>query len=114
MIVITAFISPYRLDRHRARIASPSSFHSIYIKADVATCEKRDPKGLYQKARKGEIKEFTGISAPYEEPDNPDLIVDTENCDIQTGVKMLLDYVEKNLVETLTTPDEVVAVASGI
>ncbi|MBL0318661.1 MAG: adenylyl-sulfate kinase [Alphaproteobacteria bacterium] len=114
MIVITAFISPYRQDRHRARTAAPSSFHSIYIKADVATCEKRDPKGLYQKARKGEIKEFTGISAPYEEPDNPDLIVDTENCDILTSVKMLLDYVEKNLVESVADLDAKATTGSGI
>ncbi len=98
MIVITAFISPYRSDRHRARVAAANSFHSIYVKADVETCEKRDPKGLYKKARAGEIQEFTGISAPYEEPENADLVIDTTHKSIDESVALLLDYVEQNLV----------------
>lgn len=98
MIVIAAFISPYRSDRHRARVAAGNHLHSIYVKADIDTCEKRDPKGLYQKARSGEIKDFTGISAPYEEPENPDLIVDTAHKSIEESVALLLDYVEQNLV----------------
>ena len=77
LIVITAFISPYRADRDRAREAGGDAFREIYIKADVATCESRDPKGLYKRARAGEITEFTGISAPYEEPAEPELVVDT-------------------------------------
>lgn len=84
LICVTAFISPYREDRERARKAAGGSFIEVFVKADVATCEARDPKGLYKKARAGEIPEFTGISAPYEEPDAPELVVDTsqpfEDC----------------------------------
>ena len=67
-IVITAFISPYRADRERVRAIAPDVFHEIYVDADLKTCETRDPKGLYKKARQGEIHEFTGVSAPYEPP----------------------------------------------
>ncbi len=77
LICITAFISPYREDRDRARQAAKELFCEVYVKADVAVCEERDPKGLYKKARAGEIPEFTGISAPYEAPEEPDLVVDT-------------------------------------
>lgn len=105
MIVIAAFISPYRNDRHRARAAAPNTFHSIYVKADVATCETRDPKGLYKKARAGEIQEFTGISAPYEEPENPDLVVDTAHKSIDESVALLIDYVEQNLVNPIRNVD---------
>ena len=77
LICITAFISPYREDRERARKAAGDAFFEVYVKADVAMCEQRDPKGLYKKARAGEIPEFTGISAPYEEPQSPELVVDT-------------------------------------
>lgn len=92
-ILLSAFISPYQVDRDRARAAAPQSFHEIYVKADLATCESRDPKGLYKKARKGEIKEFTGIDSPYEAPTNPDLVVDTANNDIDTCVEQIIDYV---------------------
>ncbi|MDX1581756.1 MAG: adenylyl-sulfate kinase, partial [Alphaproteobacteria bacterium] len=71
MLSITSFISPYRSDRDRAREAAGEGFHEIYIHADLETCEERDPKGLYKKARAGEIKDFTGISAPYEPPSSP-------------------------------------------
>lgn len=98
MIVISAFISPYKKDRDRARTATPESFHSVYIKANIEDCEKRDPKGLYKKARAGEIKDFTGISAPYEEPENPDLVIDTTQHDIEHSLALLLDYVENNFV----------------
>jgi bifunctional enzyme CysN/CysC len=97
IVAITAFISPYRSDRERARQAAVGYFHEIFIKADVETCEKRDPKGLYKKARAGEIKEFTGISAPYEAPENPELVVDTTNRSIQECVDEILEYVEKNM-----------------
>ncbi|HVI88063.1 MAG TPA: adenylyl-sulfate kinase [Dongiaceae bacterium] len=96
MIVITAFISPYRSDRLRARSAAHDAFHEIYIKADLASCESRDPKGLYQRARKGEIPEFTGISAPYEPPEEPNLVVDTQHLTIDACVAAVIDYVEKN------------------
>lgn len=98
-IVISAFISPYRADRAHARAACPEGFHTIYIKADLNTCESRDPKGLYKMARKGEIAEFTGISAPYEEPEDPDLVVDTAKNSIEESVAMLVSYVEENMVK---------------
>ncbi|MFP5469209.1 MAG: adenylyl-sulfate kinase [Alphaproteobacteria bacterium] len=96
MIALTAFISPYRSDRDRARAAAPDRFHEIYVQADVATCESRDPKGLYEKARRGEIKEFTGISAPYEAPETPELVVDTTTHSIEECVSQLAAYVEAN------------------
>lgn len=98
LIVITAFISPYREDRERARAATPARFHEIYVHADLKTCEERDPKGLYKKARAGEIHEFTGIDSPYEPPENPEMVVDTQINDVETCVTQVLKYVE-HLVE---------------
>lgn len=98
MITITAFISPYRDDRDRARNARPERFHEIYVKADLATCEQRDPKGLYKKARDGEIAEFTGIDSPYEPPQNPELVVDTQKNDIEICVQQIVDYIEQQVV----------------
>ncbi len=95
-IVLTAFISPYRADRELARRTASDAFHEVYIEADVETCEKRDPKGLYVKARRGEIPEFTGISAPYEVPEKPELAVDTAALDVPRSRDMLLGYVERN------------------
>ncbi len=95
LIVITAFISPYRADRDRARKACPSKFHEIYVSADLATCETRDPKGLYKKARAGQIAEFTGIDSPYEPPVNPEMIVDTAANGIQDCVNQILSYIEE-------------------
>lgn len=99
VICITAFISPYKADRHRARVAAGENFHHIYVKADVETCAKRDPKGLYAKAKAGEIKDFTGISAPFEEPLTPDVVIETAKMSIEESVAKLLDYVETNLVK---------------
>jgi bifunctional enzyme CysN/CysC len=96
-ICITAFISPYRADRDRARSAAPDSFNEIYIKADLSTCEARDPKGLYKKARAGEIPEFTGISAPYEPPVEPELEVDTSQLSIEQSVDRIVDYIESRI-----------------
>ena len=93
-IVITAFISPYQVDRERAREIAPGAFHEIYIKASLDVCEDRDPKGLYAKARRGEITEFTGIDAPYEAPGQANLVVDTESQTIERCVEMLARYVE--------------------
>ncbi|MBN1909548.1 MAG: adenylyl-sulfate kinase [Pirellulales bacterium] len=77
MIAITAFISPYRADRNRARAAvSQGDFVEIFVDASLEVCEARDPKGLYKKARAGEIKGFTGIDDPYEPPENPELVLD--------------------------------------
>ena len=98
LVVLTAFISPYRADRKRARAASPDGqFHEVYIKADLETCETRDPKGLYKKARTGEIKEFTGISSPYEAPENPEVTVDTMKQDIDECVDQIVNYIEENV-----------------
>ncbi len=98
-IVICSFISPYREDRRLVRSISPDYFHNIYIKASLEACEKRDTKGLYKQAREGKIAEFTGISAPYEEPQNPDQIVDTEATSIHEAVEQLVHYVEHHLVD---------------
>lgn len=92
LICITAFISPYREDRERARKAAGDRFSEVYVKASVEMCEQRDPKGLYKKARAGEIPEFTGISAPYEEPEAPELIIDTAE-DFDTCLQQLTDFV---------------------
>lgn len=97
LICVTAFISPYREDRERARRASPARFHEIYVQADLATCESRDPKGLYKKAREGKIAEFTGIDSPYEHPENPELVVDTQHNDVETCVAQILKYIEANI-----------------
>ena len=78
VIAMTAFISPYRSDRDKARAVSGDSFLEVYVKSSLDACESRDTKGLYKKARAGEVKEFTGISAPYEEPLNPELVVCTD------------------------------------
>jgi len=97
VIVVTAFISPYRADRDRARQAAPDAFHEIHVAADLATCEGRDPKGLYKRARAGEIGEFTGVSAPYEAPDAPELVVDTARDGIDDCVDRIVAYVETYL-----------------
>lgn len=95
-IVMTAFISPYREDRDRVRkILQDGEFVEIYVEADLDTCEERDPKGLYKKARAGEIKEFTGISAPYESPENPELIINTtRETDIKINAEKVFNYLE--------------------
>jgi len=95
MVVIAAFISPYRADRDLARSAAKSDFHEVYVHADLSVCESRDPKGLYVKARKGEIPDFTGISAPYEEPSNPQLTVETGDRSVEDCVTELVTYVEE-------------------
>ena len=96
-IVLSAFISPYRSDRTRAREAAEEGmFHEVFVKADLATCEARDPKGLYKKARAGEIADFTGIDAPYEVPEAPEFIVDTSGSTVDASVDALLAYVADN------------------
>ena len=95
VIALTAFISPYRDDRQKARQISGDSFIEVYVKCNLDVCEQRDPKGLYKKARAGEIKEFTGISAPYEEPENAELIIDTSDETLEQSAQKVLDYLEK-------------------
>jgi bifunctional enzyme CysN/CysC len=94
-LVISSFISPYRSDRERARQAAPDAFHEIYIKASLEACEERDPKGLYKRARAGEIPEFTGISSPYEAPESPQLIVRTDLLGVEESLSELAAYVER-------------------
>lgn len=93
LICISAFISPYRADRDNARKACGNTFHEIHIAANLATCESRDPKGLYKKARAGILPEFTGISAPYEAPQSPDLRIDTSGESIESSLAGLLTYI---------------------
>ena len=95
-IVIAAFISPYRADREMARAMHPENFHEVYLKSNLEVCERRDPKGLYKKARAGQIENFTGISAPYEKPENPELVVETASLNIEESVDLLLNYIAEN------------------
>jgi adenylylsulfate kinase len=96
VLCFTSFISPYRADRDTARaLMAEGDFIEVYVDADVATCEERDPKGLYKKARAGEIPEFTGISAPYEAPEKPELVVPTGSQSLEESVMTLVDYLEQ-------------------
>jgi adenylylsulfate kinase len=99
-IILTAFISPYREDRDKSRdIISNEDFIEVFVSADLSVCESRDPKGLYKKARAGEIKGFTGIDAPYEVPLNPELIVETDKNDIEACAQIVVDYlVEEGII----------------
>ena len=96
IITITAFISPYRQDRESARkLQKDGEFIEIYVKCPLSICEQRDTKGLYKKARNGEVKEFTGISAPYEEPLNPEITVDTSKMSVEESTRAILRYLEE-------------------
>ena len=96
IVNVTAFISPYRADRDQARATqSEGDFIEVYVACSLEECEARDPKGLYQKARAGQIPEFTGISAPYEEPEQPELIVRTDENSIQECVEQILAYLKE-------------------
>jgi adenylyl-sulfate kinase len=95
LLVITAFISPLRADRNlvRARIGD-AQFVEIYLSTSLEECERRDPKGLYVKARAGQIREFTGIDSPYEPPINPQLTIDTSKLGVGPAVEQILRYLE--------------------
>ena len=96
IINMTAFISPYRADRKKARgLAKEGEFIEIFCKCSLETCEGRDKKGLYKKAKAGEVSEFTGISAPYEEPENPEITIETDRETIEEGVSKIISYMEK-------------------
>ena len=97
MIAITAFISPYREDRRQARVlVREDEFLEVFVKCDLEECERRDPKGMYKKARSGAIKEFTGISAPYEEPEKAEITIDTAKNSVDECIQKLLDYLIQN------------------
>ncbi|QEY32860.1 adenylyl-sulfate kinase [Synechococcus sp. RSCCF101] len=93
VIVLTAFVSPFRSDRDRARsLVADGDFVEIHCAASLSVCEERDPKGLYAKARAGAIKDFTGISSPYEEPESPELRLNTGEQDLASCVASVLDH----------------------
>ena len=95
VVVLTAFVSPFKADRDRARaLVAAGDFVEIHCAADLAVCEERDTKGLYAKARAGEIKEFTGISSPYEAPEAPELRVDTGGLDLEECVQRVLAHLQ--------------------
>ena len=95
IINMAAFISPYRADRKKARDpAKEGEFIEIFCRCPLEVCEKRDWKGVYKKARAGEIPEFTGISAPYEEPENPEITIDTDREGIEESVNRIISYLE--------------------
>ncbi|MHA7919288.1 MULTISPECIES: adenylyl-sulfate kinase [Alcanivoracaceae] len=92
LVVVTAFISPFRADRDAAReLFEDGEFVEVFVDAPLEECEKRDPKGLYQKARQGIIKEFTGIDSPYEAPEKPEVVINTAENDIEACVKQLIE-----------------------
>jgi adenylylsulfate kinase len=96
VVVLTAFVSPFRADRERARaLVDAGDFIEIHCAAGLEVCEQRDTKGLYARARAGEIKDFTGISSPYEEPEAPELRVDTGATDLEACVAQVLSYLER-------------------
>jgi len=98
LITLVSFISPYRDKRAFARKrAGNDSFIEVYVKADVETCAERDPKGLYEKAKNGEIENFTGISAPYEEPENPEVYIDTDKLTVKEAAKKVLASILEKL-----------------
>lgn len=105
VIALTAFISPFRADRERIRNLTPEGdFIEIYCDCSVETCEKRDVKGLYKRARAGEIKDFTGISSPYEQPINPELVVNTGDLSLNASVKMVVQYLNnKKIIKDLNS-----------
>lgn len=107
-LVLTAFISPYREDRDAVRaLLDEGDFVEVFVDCALDTCEARDPKGLYSKARKGEIPEFTGISAPYEAPAVPELVVRTDEHDVDACIEQLIAYLTAN--EYLTVRESAVA-----
>jgi adenylylsulfate kinase len=101
LITMTAFISPYRKDRDRNRhLLNEDEFIEVFVKVSLDEAERRDPKGLYKRARAGEIKEFTGIDAPYEEPLDPELVIDTNELDLEESADIVIQYLEaKNIIK---------------
>ncbi|KIY44368.1 adenylylsulfate kinase [Fistulina hepatica ATCC 64428] len=111
-ITLTAFISPYRADRDVAREVHRKSglpFLEVFVDAPLEVVEKRDPKGLYKKARSGEIKDFTGISAPYEAPNEPEIHIRTDSCTVEEAVKVITEYLVENEYISLPSPTPAVA-----
>ncbi|HEX5034814.1 MAG TPA: adenylyl-sulfate kinase, partial [bacterium] len=101
VVTLTAFISPYKADRDLARKVAPAgAFFEVFCDAGLEVCEQRDPKGLYKKARAGEIPEFTGISAPYEAPDKPELVLKTGKESLEESTRRVLDLLaERGIIQ---------------
>ncbi len=98
VVVLASFIAPYRENRESVRkIVGADNYVEVYISTPLSVCEDRDVKGLYKKARSGEISHFTGISSPYEAPLNPDLTINTESTSLETSVQMIMDYIAPKL-----------------
>jgi len=95
IITIAAFVSPYREDRDGVRKLLDDEFIEVYVKCSLDVCEERDTKGLYKKARAGEVKDFTGISSPYEEPLNPELTIDSSMLTVEESTRAVLNYLEE-------------------
>ncbi len=111
VIALSAFISPFRADRQRARdLVNKGDFIEVHVKCPLEVCETRDPKGLYKKARAGLIKGYTGISSPYEEPENPEIVIDTSVKSIDQCVEQIIDYLAKNQIIAPANSDKL---ASG-
>ena len=97
LIILTAFISPYREDRSRARdLVREGEFIEVFVKCSPEECERRDPKGMYQQAKSGLIKEFTGVSAPYEAPVDPEILLDTDRLSVEACTDRLIEYLIQN------------------
>ena len=98
LVTLAAFVSPYKKDRENIKsIVKDVNFVEVYVNTSVEECERRDVKGLYKKARAGEIKNMTGISAPYEAPENPEIEIKTEEVSVEAAVKQILDYIRPKL-----------------
>jgi adenylylsulfate kinase len=98
LVVFAAFVSPYKKDRENIRtIVKDVNFVEVYINTSIEECERRDVKGLYKKARAGEIKNMTGVSAPYEAPERPDIEIKTEDESIEDSVKRIVDFITPKL-----------------
>jgi adenylylsulfate kinase len=100
IVVLVSFISPFKKDRRTARsLFEQGKFIEIYVECDLSECEKRDSKGLYKKARSGEVKDFTGISSTYESPENPEIIIQNgKDSNLQKNIELMINYLNKNKI----------------
>ena len=107
VIALTAFISPFRTDRLKVRnLSAPGDFIEVYCRCPIEVCELRDVKGMYRRARAGEIRDFTGISSPYEEPENPELAIDTGSMPLDQCVDQVIGYLQDRGLIPKQQPDE--------
>jgi adenylylsulfate kinase len=99
VVVLSAFISPFQSDRDQVRqIIGDDSYVEVFVDAPIELCEQRDVKGLYKKARAGEVKNFTGIDSPYEKPQHPDVVIETGSLSVEESIGTLLSFIEPKLV----------------